>query len=85
MGISRLENVKKKTRYYQNEEKGSKKSGRKRMKKEFSIQFFRPPHLPLNEQQVHKIFFSINSLPTKKKEGDISCRRISFSEKVRRP
>lgn len=29
------------------------------MKKEFSIQFFRPPHLPLNENQVHKIFFAI--------------------------
>lgn len=41
------------------------------MKKEFSIQFFRPPHLPLNEKPVHKIFFSINSSP-KKKEREIS-------------
>jgi len=38
----------------ENEEKGSKKSGRKRMKKNFSIQFFRPPHRSLNEKQVDK-------------------------------
>jgi hypothetical protein len=38
----------------ENEEKGSKKSGRKRMKKDFSILFFRPPHMPLNEKQVDK-------------------------------
>ena len=25
------------------------------MKKEFSIQFFRPPHLSVNEKPVHKI------------------------------
>ena len=47
----------------ENEEKGSKKSGRKRMKKNFSIQFFRPPHRPLNEKQVDK-YNSLISLQT---------------------
>jgi hypothetical protein len=47
--------------YCENEEKGSKKSGRKRMKKEFSIQFFRPPHLSVNEKPVHKIYFAIHA------------------------
>jgi hypothetical protein len=37
------------------------------MKKEFSIQFFRPPHLPLNEKQVHKIFLHHHLLAEIKK------------------
>jgi len=50
----------------ENEEKGSKKSGRKRMKKDFSIQFFRPPHMLLNEKQVDKYN---SQLPPHKNNG----------------
>ncbi len=57
------------------------------MKKEFSIQFFRPPHLPLNEKQVHKIFLHHQLLAeiNKKKKRQISCRKSPLSHQINKP